>query len=382
MPTYVVRWCSTIMVAAVTLGNCWALELSDEAARALILKLSADDFITRETALAAIVAAGDGILPYLGEAQNAGDPELRLRAGVALRKLLEVQHKRNLQAFVADRDGNRKTTLPGWEKFREQYGTKPAVRALYHEMYCADGALLSRLTEGAAADELLHELYQLTDLPQTRKVQFPSCLHETGRIAVTLWALEQPAKYLKEDLRNQLGKLALEQLRDAQDDEYDASLRALVFRWMQRNPPQNYLAAQWSLRHAIRLGVGTEVVEMILAKEETQKQTVVYYALVAASHPTICKQINEKHVSKYLVDTRSVHPNVEDAADSEVRLEVRDCALYQLLLAKDLAPTRFEMTLNLKANALSVTPSVQIPFRNHERRIAAHKKWQESNSSD
>ena len=113
------------------------------AQRALVQQLGNPSYHARERAEEELAGQGVAAEAALKEALKDPDFEIRSRARRILKRVRQRAFEARLAAFIADADGSRQLTLPGWERFRDLVGDRRDTRKLFADMTRYEGALLS-----------------------------------------------------------------------------------------------------------------------------------------------------------------------------------------------------------------------------------------------
>lgn len=117
---------------------------ADQQARVaeLVEQLGDGRYVNRERASAELARIGMPAQRQLRAALESSDAEVRFRARQILKTVMASNFERQLRAFLADADGARGATLPGWDEAREILGGDRAARDLFVQMQRAERELL------------------------------------------------------------------------------------------------------------------------------------------------------------------------------------------------------------------------------------------------
>ncbi|HVW00482.1 MAG TPA: hypothetical protein VHB77_09080 [Planctomycetaceae bacterium] len=142
-------------------GPAFAAETSaptnDEPAQ-LVRKLGDDSFEIREHSGRRLLELGPAARQALQEGSGSSDPEVRIRSTQLLALLHKVDVRQRVAAFLADDEGKLDHHLPGWERFREQFGRDRVARELFAEMHKAESELIEA---SEAAPKTVGEMFQV-----------------------------------------------------------------------------------------------------------------------------------------------------------------------------------------------------------------------------
>jgi outer membrane protein assembly factor BamB/tetratricopeptide (TPR) repeat protein len=150
-----------------------AAETTDTARISKLLdELGSDVFATREQAERSLVETGLTAVELLRDRLGTGDPEVRRRAGRALRDILEADLQQRIKTFESD-PTDEGDGIPGWSRFREKNGSSEIERDLFVQMLKAEPGLLlsSELGQESTVDALK---FRVRRFMQTQNTPDPS----------------------------------------------------------------------------------------------------------------------------------------------------------------------------------------------------------------
>jgi hypothetical protein len=107
---------------------------------ALVRRLAAEDFATREQAAQQLRKLGKGAAAALQEGLKHADPNIRERCRDLLDEIQGDDREARVKAFLADTEDRR--PLPGWQRFAKVAGATPSARRSFVTVYRAGGDLL------------------------------------------------------------------------------------------------------------------------------------------------------------------------------------------------------------------------------------------------
>ncbi|HEY2881648.1 MAG TPA: hypothetical protein VGJ15_04430 [Pirellulales bacterium] len=114
----------------------------------LVRQLGDDLFAVRENATAQLIQTGIKAKPQLVAVLDSSDAEVRRRAKQILAAVVDEDFQRRLNAFRADVDGSKQTSLPCWNLFKQTIGSDAQARQLFSEMQTTESALLEAYEQG------------------------------------------------------------------------------------------------------------------------------------------------------------------------------------------------------------------------------------------
>jgi hypothetical protein len=131
-----------LLLACLLLGPAPAPAGAPPSPAELVRQLGDDSFEVRRAAGEKLAALGAAAVSAVRAGLKDRDPEVRRQCRLLLPRLLAADREAKFKAFLADTEGKQKHDLPGWKRFGQVVGTKPAERRLFVRAVRADVALL------------------------------------------------------------------------------------------------------------------------------------------------------------------------------------------------------------------------------------------------
>ena len=344
----------------------------------LIRQLGDDRFSVRETATDRLSHLGVEIKPALIAALDDPDPEIRFRVKRVLSAVIEADFQRRLAAFAEDVNDTRHCTLPGWSRFRAEFGGEATARRLFVEMQRAEPDLLQALEANptdsarAAAQVLEARIRGFQESIQAR-VAFGGAgnMPGLGSVVAMLFVASDPHVTLPEDVAMQLSNYCFQPLsmQPTGNTGEAAIVRKIVGSWVARDAGANLLPQNiWlALRFNLKEGLLPACAAL---KQGNQPGHVKQFALVL-----IGKLGGKEHlpvVEQYFADTEVCGRFNLRNTQSEV--QVRDVALVVAIHLQGQDPKEYGFD-HLEPNEQVLYALHTVGFRTPEDRDAAFKKW-------
>ncbi|MBX3411528.1 MAG: HEAT repeat domain-containing protein [Pirellulales bacterium] len=340
----------------------------------LVALLGHDSFDIRQRASAALSKLGSAAKPALLAGLESDDAEVRSRCRRVLAVVLEVDHREQLEAFAADREGKLKVDLPGWQRFKQLAGEDRGARSLFAEMHRYEPYLLEAVDDssGAAQEMFLARCEQIQRgmIDPDPRVRQQATL---GTVAALYFAASNPSLPVSDEVISYLHNFSYQpsfqqamQQSAKRNDAY--ALRQVVGAWVSREGTassyQNYmLALRYDLEEALP--------PALAALEQTEASSpVVQYALLVTgrfgdtSHlPIIEAHLDDTQICGVLQDGKGQFP-----------MELRDLALAVAvhLAAQDHAEFGFS---SVRRNHQMLFVLNTVGFHSAADRDAALAKW-------
>ncbi len=237
-----------------------------DVAATLIRELGDDRFSVRESATDRLSHLGVEIKPALIAALDDPDPEIRFRVKRVLSAVIEADFQRRLAAFSEDVNDTRHCTLPGWTRFKSEYGSDLVARRLFVEMQRAEPDLLQALDANAtdsaraAAQVLEARIRGFQESMQARiTLGGGGNMPGMGSVVAMLFVASDPHITLPEDVAMQLSNYCFQPLsmQPGGNTGEAAVVRKIVGSWVARDAsanllPQNiWLALRFNLKEGL-----------------------------------------------------------------------------------------------------------------------------------
>jgi len=340
----------------------------------MVALLGHDSFDIRQRAAAALSRLGSKAKPALLSGLKSDDAEVRSRCRQVLAIVLEIDHQEQLEAFTADRDGQEKHDLPGWERFQRMVGDDRGARLLFAEMQRYEPYLLEAAEDAPdALDSMFLDRCQqiqrgMVD-PDPRARQHASL----GTVAALFFVASDSKLDVSDEmisyLHNFSYQTAFQQAMQQSTKRNDAfALRKLLGAWVGRdsttNGYQNFmLALRYDLDESLPPALAT------LQRAEAPSPVVQYALLITGRFGSQAQlPLVEAHL-----DSTQICGVYQDGAEQHPML-LGDLALAVAihLAGQDHEAFGFP-TLRRNRQMLFVLNTVG--FRGAEQREAALAKW-------
>lgn len=340
----------------------------------LVALLGHDTYDIRQRASAALSKLGSKAKPALLAGLKSEDAEVRSRCRRVLAIVLEIDHREQLEAFAADRDGKLKIDLPGWQRFKQLAGEDRGARLLFAEMQRYEPYLLEAAgdTPEAVSAMFLERCEQIQRgmIDPDPRVRQQATL---GTVASLYFVASNPALPVTDEvisfLHNFSYQPSFQQAMQQSTKRNDAfALRKLVAAWVSREGTatsyQNYML---SLRYDLEESLPPALAALEQADAATQ---VVLYALLVtgrfgsvANLPTVEAQFDNTQICGAFQEGAEQFP-----------MELRDLALAVAvhLTAQDHAEFGFS---SLRRNHQMLFVMNTVGFHSAGERDAALAKW-------
>lgn len=340
----------------------------------LVALLGHDSFDIRQRASAALSRLGSKAKPALLAGLKSDDAEVRSRCRRVLVVVLEIDHREQLKAFTADREGTQKHDLPGWRRFKELAGDDHGARLLFTEMQRCEPYLLEAADDapdalGSMFNERCEQIQRSMVAADPRARQHAAL----GTVATLFFVATEPSLTVTDDLVMYLHNFsyqpAFQQAMQQSTKRTDAfALRKLLGSWVAREePPTCYQHFMLALRYDLE----ESVQPALAALERTDAPTsVLQYALLVVGRfgdrallPIVEAHLEGKQILGVYQDGTEQYP-----------IELGDLALAVAihLAGQDHAEFGFP---SLRRNRQMLFVLNTVGFRGSEQRAAAIAKW-------
>ncbi len=333
----------------------------------LIQQLGDPSYEARERAEAELASQGLAAEAALLEALKEEDVEIRLRASRILDRVREDAFESHLAAFIADVDGSRKLSLPGWERFRNLVEDHADTRKMFADMTRAERALLS------AYDKRVPEMPALFAArvawlqsqtaggnPDARAIPQPSLAtllfigsdHSQG-VSQLYSLLCQPAAMQSIETHTQASvmRTLLERCAASSESSFGMMLA------------QKYDLKETGLQQATKL-----------LEQGTTSSSTLHHAIINVGR---FGDAEHMRLLTPLLDNKTVCHRWSNQAlkkDGTINVEVRDAALVVLLHLAGKDPKQYGFKL-LKENPETLYYVYTFGFVDDDEREAVHAKW-------
>ncbi len=372
-----------LLAATVRAGEGKPEPANDEAkAKALVRQLGADSFEAREAAYKELEKLGNAAVKALEEGAKSKDPEISERSKRLLAIVSRTDIDIALDAFLTDKDSKLLLKLPAWERFKKIFGEEEHARALFVQMYVAEGKLLAALerdpkgfaaVRDARCKETQQTLAKQSGNDNTAMGQVVALLFTAtdSRVATSPRGVE-PWHYTLSEL--------LYQENIQQEFRSSAGARQLLALYFdQRADHPNYML------DATNIGLLLDMKEMapIILKGATNKNDqsgVRASAIIALGR--LGSKNNLKDIEPFLTDTTRLQYTSSDQKGVKVGYtEMRDIALAAMIMmsGQDILEYDFPAvkTPGFQKEHLKRLSYISWGFHTDEQRQAAVKKFKE-----
>lgn len=349
---------------------------ADRIAR-LIAELGSDEFTTRESASAELARIGLPAFAALEGAARHPDREVRLRSERVLNLIRQHDQERRLDAFLNGQDDGEEYPLPGWNRFRKDYGDDSQTRLLFVEIQRADPELMKALEDSArrATDLLNHRAAEVQQAMQQGTQQV-----SLGQVVAALFVAAE------EDV-----SVPLPSLLTLFTQCYQPTIREVISSSARRGVPRKMLGAiiarsedfaayqAMNVANQFKLSEGIVPATRLLKNYDANRGMVANMAQAALM--TIAQLGDASHLplvetDKLLNDAAQVAQFQENGTTYVIQL--RDVALAAaVVLSKQDLRAFFEIPPNqtLTEPQMIFLNARLIGFASDEKRAAAFEKW-------
>lgn len=339
------RW----LPSAVLLLACWPLaavaqdetpQISAEQASSLIEELGGPTFERRERAMVTILRLGAPMTPHLTAAvRDEVDPELRLRAKIALAQLTVDDLASRISAFLSGDDDSgvqARQWFSGWEQFEELLGDTMATRELFVEVMEQHPEVTESLAGGvqqrsAAADAVLAAVQNAL-----QRRQAPELPDGVALLLPLIDDQVQVGSGYELTILSVFNRLVADARRDGQ---LWSAVSRLLENWIRRSRMDNrvevlWYAMQWDLEAAGELALET--------LDETTDVEVLQGAMMAIAR--FGQKADAGKLQPLLEDDRPAVLRVPEPVDGQpLQPTIADAALLTIALLHRVAPQQLGM---------------------------------------
>lgn len=345
----------------------------DEIAR-LVSQLGSASFAERERATRELVELGIAGRTALVEASSSPDAEVRVRARAVLAAVSEADFRDRLEAFLADYDGSRKQTLPGWDQFVSLFGSGRLSRQIFVEMQRAEPELIEAFSKDpkAAGEAVVARCQSISQ----QAMQSPrEGLISLGTVASMLLVGGSPEVSIDEQLGVQVYAWMIYQpvfQKNAVSGVWSPMLKKLLCRWVVKDASPT--ATVQNLLFAAAYELKSEALQLatrVLSDEHNHSNTRQYAILIAGRFGG---KDELPMIERLLSDKTSCGTFQANNPPRQVDLQIRDIALAVAvhLTGQNLRDYGFQAA---QPNATTLFQVATLIFNDPARRDEALKKW-------
>lgn len=345
-------------------------------ARALVRALGNKSYRTREKAAHELTRMGRDAYVAVAEGADDSDPEIRARCRKLLPAILDLEIKARLDAFLADTDGKQEHNLPGWKRFKENFGNTRSTRELFASLIRTNGRLMEEVE--VSAKEFAGERIQARVSTIQHDLRFAANT-KSATIAqrdivqllflATKPGLEVPPQAAR-IITTFIHRPSFHQ--DIINGEHSAVLRKLTVFWLERQ------IDDYATAYAIMGLADTPKFEELIGpalKIATNKKAIAHARGTAIA---AIGKLGQKEHAKLLEPLIAEKTQIGNFAWQNYRgtTLIGDVALAQTIHLHGEKPGDFGY-LALKANPAFVNSYYYQGFTSDAARTEAHKKWKE-----
>jgi hypothetical protein len=342
----------------------------------LIQQLGAASFAVRQRATRELQALGIAAKPALVLALQSKDAEIRSRARTILVEVLNVDFRRRIAEFAADRTGDESHDLPGWRMFQKSIGSDSLARRVFLEAIRAEPILLESIEQSSdyASSTLNSRSTNLYNRyirnPMYRGIVEPGQAGEAN-VAALLIAAMNPHLPLDEYVATKIYQLVQhaglrQQLQSGTRQE---PVRRLVGSFIRRtaDSPLAYQTIWLAMHHDLKDGVVPA--EAIIERRDRQPYMLQNAILC------IGKLGDRRHIALLEPLLDDVTP-VDGRISNAVRPQVCDAALAVSIHLAGRDPKDFGFT-KLQVNDQTLYQSNTLAFDSETQREQALAHWRQ-----
>lgn len=335
-------------------------------AGAWVKRLADDRFATRELATSKLIELGIAARPALRAGAAAADREVRFRCNRILAVIEDVDFQRRLAAFAAGMD-DAGTDLPGWNRFRDLYGSDGEARALFVAMQRSEPEVMKAIEHGPQGVSRVVDM-RCAEIQQTQRILKQPV--ELGQIAALLFAAGDAEINFDAQSGSALYSFCFQ---DSFTDAIENSakkklLRSLLGAWVERS--ESWTAYQ-CLSLAMRYDLKEGLVPAVKVISAPGNQPYLRQNGILA----IAKLGDDRHkpLLEELLSDQS-HCASQRVNNKNYITQLRDVALAALMIMNKQDPKEFGFDrIQLNETTMFVTSTVG--FENDEQRQQVFDKW-------
>lgn len=227
------RACGVVLVLA-GLGTAAVTSAAENLPR-LVRQLGAEAFSQRQSAHRQILDEGPSVLPYLEEAAEESDPEVRHRIGRLVGRLRDIRNEALLSELLRDPQRPAPVGLPAWSRYVILTGDSQASRLLYRDMLRADADILAMIESGEAVASLQDQLdagIGVMRMPRSNLLRTMSREQVALLVFSAVEAERQSGAVLSMNLPELLDQARVPQTAPQDPTETEDPVRRLVAAWV------------------------------------------------------------------------------------------------------------------------------------------------------
>jgi hypothetical protein len=341
----------------------------------LVRLLGSDSFAERENANQQLEELGLAAKSALEKGAKDDDAEISRRCRELLPAVLEIDLKKRIAAFLADKEGKARHDIPLWAPFQKVVGEDAPSRALFGEML--QGETLSFLLDCADSPDRQGDLLEKFARRAQQKMYQPLPGKAPGQLGKGDWAA---ILFIGGDAKGgaangqapniMSGMLYQPFARTALTDGPEApALRKLLVRWMNNQTNENVILQLTQSVQNLQL---KEANDFLLNVVRDKKVRGIYMAQVVIN---VGRLKNKDHIPllQALLEDQTQLGQIQ-FGQMRGNTELRDVALAMLVHITDQAHKDYGFSFLTVHPNLLWAPNY-LGFTKPEEREAAHKKW-------
>jgi hypothetical protein len=208
----------------------------------------------------------------------------------------------------------------------------------------------------ATPNELLLSLLKEFEIPLGYSI--PDDPDRIGNAAVLLYLLHHSTPRIDARTREKIANLAISSLQHEVDSDNKAALGRLIELWVYHDLPEQAKDFQFRFYVALQWSVGKKLAEQVLADPERFGAQIKAYVLVATAKAELKGLVSPQLAAAYLNDQSLVTQTNTKESNKRAPLELRDCALYSLIVNSKQDPTSYG--LNIRKDVLPMRQTMDL----------------------
>jgi hypothetical protein len=357
-----------LLVVSTAVLTVAAADEADLTVELWVQMLGDEHFATRERATTRLVEIGSSAKQAVVQGVQHPDREIRYRCLRILALIEENDFQRRLAAFEAGHDDEH--DLPGWPRYREQFGDQADSRAFFVEMLKSEPDLMQSIDADPQAVSRILES-RCFQIQQTQNVtRQPVSL---GSIAAMLFAVSDQQVRVHQTSGSTLATLCYQP--EIQNAMYDTARRPIVRQllgdWIRRND-------RWAAFQNLALAMRYEMREGLVAAKEILQNPGNQPYIRQNAILAIVKLGDDQEIPllETLLDDES-RCAIQRIQDTTYETQLRDVALAAILMIEGKDPKEFGFD-RIQRHDVNVFITGTIGFADPDQRDQALEKFRKS----
>ncbi len=350
------------------------LQLNEIQLRELIKQLGSESFVSREQASETILLQGSRSMRVLEEGLTSNDFEVVRRSRILISLIREAEKKSRLTAFLEDKDGSKKTVLPGWERFGKLVGNDLSSRTFYGQLYKSDPSMIEESeSDNAIGKVIISDKAQWLHNSVLNPIGGKTNSLEMADIGAIVFAATLPSVELPQEAIYNITNLLYQPTvrQTITGSTGNGPFRKLLVTWMLQQSDPNIIAQHLYLSQNLNMTEGLDLARRAVS----EKSMPVYTKTVAMTILGKMGTPEDSGLLRSFLNDETVVGNFQLPNQQKGNTQVRDVALAMLVHMAGQSHKDYGFSFARANQTMHFNPYT-LGFSSIEHRLIALKKWE------